>query len=308
MDYLTPFRGMIGGDVRRRPLTEHDLARARALGSEVISHWRRGDRDSMRRTALDFALGGAAPLLGCLIFGWQATLVGVAIAIDIMIVWICDVIKLALAREQVEYQIDWREKFDQVVHIARALVSNPERFPEPGRAERRALLYAEFIPRYNAIAPLLLIAGFIVSITGAGLTALFVLFSVVRPANAMLDVGTCALLFLSFLPRVALTIRDALRSRDAPGSHARMSLQAFLPASTLILSLLLFLMSPVPFTLLPQYGGLLFIAFYAAVALAVFAIARAYMLRNVRTVETLLAADEQAQRMHLRRYVLSAIP
>lgn len=309
MDYVLPFRGLASGRVNWRALTEHDVLRARGLGADVLAHWRDGERAHAQRAIFNFTTAGLVPLFGCLVLGWSTSLVGIAVSLDVATVWLCDLLALLLAREQVGYQLDWFEKVDQIVHVARALWSRPSHYaPDGTPPEHGALLlaYPEFAADDRDMAVSGLLGTFFLVATGVGLTTLLMLYSNLRPAHeAPLDTATIALLATAVLPRIALTVRAALTSRDAPGSHPELAPQAVLPALALCLTLLATVALAANLgeaETMRRYGGIGFVALYCLFALLAGAGMRRAMWRDLRTIEALLGGDVHAQLARVRHF------
>jgi hypothetical protein len=288
-----------------RALTEHDLLRARGLGADALAHWRAGDQAHLQRMFFNFALGGAIPVIGCIFLGWSTTLVGVALSLDVITAWVCDVIKVMLAREQVAYQVDWNEKVSEIVHVANALRS--PRTP-PGQ-DMPLLLYPEFRRDNDSVIQWLVLSLFLV-VFAATLTMLFMLYTIVRPADdTSINAASLALLAATVVTRLLLTARVALSLRTLPGSHAELSPQSMIPAAALLGALVIWIIFEANFftvNAMQRYGGVTFVAVYCMVALLAGTLARSVLLRRVHTIKTLLAGDQQQQLARIRHFEAAA--
>ena len=278
MEFFLSYRFIVSGTTERRPLTDHDIARAHGLGGDWLARWKK-EKASAFSAVANLGSSGVVPLIGFVALDWSATLIVLAIMIDIVTIWFTDVLKSRLASEDVQYQLDLSEDTDKIYRVALATSSRSIRYvdnridPESVRAERT---FSEFSPKGTPITSCLFGETMFCFLA----TMVIVPWIFIFPAsNAVLANATWeswALVCSSAAIRLVVTLVTLALSR-AGRTTASLSPGSYLPTMLVLITTIVSatMLGILPFDWFKENSGAIILTTYAVINLLV-----AYFVRH----------------------------
>lgn len=105
----------------RRPLEAGDVTRAHLAAPQVLESWQARTARHGQSAFLGPALGAVVPLIGCFVLGWTPGVVWLALAADVVTLWLCDAVKWMLARDRVRAERAQHDQAGDVLAVIDAL-------------------------------------------------------------------------------------------------------------------------------------------------------------------------------------------
>lgn len=283
-----------------RLLDEHDLIRAHIAAPHVLATWQARDAAHWQRAALSLSIGAAIPLFGCFVLQWPIATVIVALALDVIAVGACDVLKGLLAPQRARQEQAHLEEAADVREVMTALV-RPRR---PSSLQRDLLSAPAHVgyyyapPAHSQAMPVALI-GLILFLIG-GLLSLGII------AAVHFLPGAWPWLLFGLVLRFAGSILSTLRARRSPDPAPVLLAESLAPmlafAATMLVCLVLMKTGGSAITSLPPAwigGGILAIYFGCTLAVS------QWSLGNVREfsigLRNFIAQDREQLRARVRR-------
>jgi hypothetical protein len=288
-----------------RLLTEHDVTAAHIAAPHLATLWQASNGRRWRRLSFSLVFGSLLPLVGYLALQWPPSLAMFALVLDSVMLVVCDVLKLLLARQRVREE---REHLDEA-NTVRMVIESLQRPQRPWFKDRDPddvglRFRIGVIPRNHFArdwAFILCMAFPLVM-----LSTLAVETALLDPDDPVAPIDL-VLLLAGTLIRLGICIVDTLRLRSDPTPRPELLSQSIIPLAALLIT--------TPATLLvvwlietlgiasanDQPVVAIFLSLYFAIGTVFGAIGVANVRRLVRTFDAFTARDREQLRERVRR-------
>ncbi len=291
MEFFLGYSFLVSGRYERRPLEAHDVARARGLGADWLIRWKK-DKATTLGAVASLGSSGIVPLVGVIAFGWSATLIVLAILIDVTSIWLTDLIKVVFASGDVAYQLALSRDTYEIHNVAVATSTRHAVFVD-GRIDLDAMReppeVTDYIltdpPARSYITAMTMYWFFATGIIAPWLFLMPSLWAIIANAGWI----SWLLLATPALIRVAATLVQIARS-DARRATVALFPGAYLSAMIVVVSVLV--SAPVlvnlPNAWAQKHSGAVMLCVYALVNLLIARIVRRSMQQREKVIAAFL--------------------